>query len=218
MSDQSDQVVQVDIISDVMCPWCIIGYRQLEQALGMTKMGARVRWHPFELNPDMPAEGENLRDHIMCKYGSTEEQSTAARAQMKSLGETLGIAFKFKDDSRIVNSFKAHQLLDLALSQGIQHPLKMAFFKAHFEDGLDVSDQEVLITIATETGLDRDACQQALDSGALVDQVREKQSFWTSRGISGVPSMVFGGKFLVTGAQGAQNYADVLKRIVDEAA
>ena len=73
MSDQSDQVVQVDIISDVMCPWCIIGYRQLEQALGMTKMGARVRWHPFELNPDMPAEGENLRDHIMRKYGSTEE-------------------------------------------------------------------------------------------------------------------------------------------------
>ena len=218
MSDQSDQVVQVDIISDVMCPWCIIGYRQLEQALGMTKMGARVRWHPFELNPDMPAEGENLRDHIMRKYGSTEEQSAAARAQMKSLGETLGIAFKFKDDSRIVNSFKAHQLLDLALSQGIQHPLKMAFFKAHFEDGLDVSDQEVLITIATETGLDRDACQQALDSGALVDQVREKQSFWTSRGISGVPSMVFGGKFLVTGAQGAQNYADVLKRTVDEAA
>ncbi|MEP3845635.1 MAG: DsbA family oxidoreductase [Paracoccaceae bacterium] len=218
MSDQSDQVVQVDIISDVMCPWCIIGYRQLEQALGMTKMGARVRWHPFELNPDMPAEGENLRDHIMRKYGSTEEQSTAARVQMKSLGETLGIAFKFKDDSRIVNSFKAHQLLDLALSQGIQHPLKMAFFKAHFEDGLDVSDQEVLITIATETGLDRDACQQALDSGALVDQVREKQSFWTSRGISGVPSIVFGGKFLVTGAQGVQNYADVLKRTVDEAA
>ena len=218
MSDQSDQVVQVDIISDVMCPWCIIGYRQLEQALGMTKMGARVRWHPFELNPDMPAEGENLRDHIMRKYGSTEEQSAAARAQMKSLGETLGIAFKFKDDSRIVNSFKAHQLLDLALSQGIQHPLKMAFFKAHFEDGLDVSDQEVLITIATETGLDKDACQQALDSGALVDQVREKQSFWTTRGISGVPSMVFGGKFLVTGAQGAQNYADVLKRTVDEAA
>ncbi|MEP6066749.1 MAG: DsbA family oxidoreductase [Paracoccaceae bacterium] len=218
MADLEDQVVQVDIISDVMCPWCIIGYRQLEQALGMTKMGARVRWHPFELNPEMPAEGEILREHIMRKYGSTEEQSAAARAQMKSLGETLGIAFEFKDDSRIVNSFKAHQLLDLALSQGIQHPLKMAFFKAHFEEGLDVSDQDVLISIATETGLDKDACQQVLDSGTLVDQVREKQAFWTSRGISGVPSMVFDGKFLVTGAQGAQNYADILRRAVDEAA
>ena len=218
MSEQADQVVQVDIVSDVMCPWCIIGFRQLEQALGMTGLGAQIRWHPFELNPDMPSEGENLRAHIMRKYGSTEEQSSAARAQMKSLGETLGITFNFKDDSRIVNSFEAHQLLDLALSQQLQHPLKLALFKAHFEDSLDVSDRETLISVATAVGLDVDACVQALESGALVDQVREKQAFWTSHGISGVPSMVFGNKFLVTGAQGAQNYADVLRRAVEDAA
>jgi len=92
--------IRIDIISDVVCPWCIIGFKQLEKAQAATGLPVVIYWHPFELNPDMPAEGENLRDHIMRKYGSTEEQSSAARAQMKSLGETLGIAFKFKDDSR----------------------------------------------------------------------------------------------------------------------
>lgn len=211
-------VVDVDIVSDVMCPWCIVGYRQLEQALAATGIGARIRWHPFELNPEMPAEGQNTAEHIAEKYGASPEQSAQNRKQLQDLGKSLGFDFNFTPESRIVNSFQAHQLLDFALSQGLQHPLKLALFKAHFTDNRDVSDPDVLIDVAASVGIDAAAAREVLDSGALVESVREKQKFWTSRGISGVPSMVFGGKYLVTGAQGAENYAQILRQTLEEAA
>ncbi|WP_299613918.1 DsbA family oxidoreductase [uncultured Tateyamaria sp.] len=218
MAESPANVIDVDIVSDVMCPWCIVGFRQLEQALGATGMGARVRWHPFELNPAMPPEGQNLAEHIAEKYGSSPEQSAQNRAHLQALGQSLGIDFVFSPDSRIVNSFDAHQLLDFALAQGLQHPLKMALFHAHFTEGRDVSDRAVLLDVAEGVGLDRADAEEVLTSGALADTVREKQAFWTSRGISGVPSMVFGGKYLVTGAQGAENYAQILRKLAEEEA
>ena len=212
------KVVSVDIISDVMCPWCIVGYKQLEQALGHTGMGAQIRWHPFELNPDMPPEGENTAEHIMRKYGTTKEQSDAARENMRSTGQSLGFKFNFRPDSRIVNSFQAHQLLDFALSQGKQHPFKMALFAAHFTEGRNVSDEAVLLEIVGEVGLDQELAKQALSAETFASSVREKEALWHSQGITGVPSMIFGGKYLVTGAQGAENYAKVLERTLAEAA
>lgn len=214
----TDPVIQIDIVSDIMCPWCIVGFRQLEQALGTTGMGARILWHPFELNPTMPPEGQNLGEHIVEKYGSTPDQSAQNRAQMRDTGKALGIDFQLTPDSRIVNSFSAHQMLDFALSQGLQHPLKMALFAAHFTDQRDVSDTDVLLDVAESVGIDRAAAAKAMESGALVEPVREKQRFWTSRGISGVPSMVFDSKYLLTGAQGAENYAQVLQRVAQEQA
>ncbi len=214
----TDPVIQIDIVSDIMCPWCIVGFRQLEQALGATGMGARILWHPFELNPAMPPEGQNLGEHIVEKYGSTPEESAQNRAKMREMGAALGIDFQLTPDSRIVNSFAAHQMLDFALSQGLQHPLKMALFAAHFTDQRDVSDAEVLVDVAASVGLDRDAATKVLEEGSLADSVREKQQFWTSRGISGVPSMVFDSKYLVTGAQGAENYAQLLQRVAQEQA
>ncbi|MGB5863117.1 MAG: DsbA family oxidoreductase [Sulfitobacter sp.] len=208
--------VQIDIISDVMCPWCIVGFRQLEQALGAAGIGAHIRWHPFELNPAMPPEGQNLREHIMEKYGSTEEQSAQSRAQFKTLGDELGINFQFTDDSRIVNTFAAHQLLDWALEQGLQHPLKMALFAVHFGDGRDVSDIEVLVDVATGVGLDADGARDVLTNGQYAEQTRTRQRFWTERGISGVPSMVFEGKYLLTGAQGAATYGQMLEKVMAE--
>ncbi|WP_170750675.1 DsbA family oxidoreductase [Ruegeria lacuscaerulensis] len=211
-------VIQVDIVSDVVCPWCIVGFRQLDIALQQENVLARLRWHPFELNPNMPPEGQNLREHITEKYGSTAEQSQQARERLVQIGGELGFTFNFNDDSRIVNTFAAHQLLDWAESHGKQHPLKLTLFKTYFTDGLDVSDTEVLLNAVQAAGLDRDAAQAALESGAHVGPVREKQQFWTSRGISGVPSMVFGGKYLLTGAQGSETYSQVVQRCLTEAA
>ena len=211
-------VVEVDIVSDVMCPWCVIGFRQLEQALEVTGAGARIRWHPFELNPDMGPEGQNLSDHISQKYGASAEQSAKNRAHIETLGQSLGIVFAFGPESRIVNSFGAHQLLEFALAQGVQHPLKLALFQAYFTQGRDVSDIATLLDIAQSVGLDPAAAEQVLDSGTLAANVREKQKFWTDRGISGVPSMVFDGKYLLTGAQGAENYANLLRKAVSEQA
>ena len=209
--------VQIDIVSDVMCPWCIIGFKQLEQALAMTGAGAYVRWHPFELNPDMPPEGQNLTEHIAQKYGSTPAQSEQNRKQMTELGASLGFTFDFSADSRIVNTFAAHQLLDWAQEHGLQHPLKMALFDAHFTKGLDVSDIAVLVEVAQGVGLDGRAAQEVLDSDSHATQTRTRQQFWTSKGISGVPSIVFGGKYLLTGAQGAQTYAQMLTKVMAEA-
>ena len=209
-------VLDIDIVSDVMCPWCIIGYKQLEQALAITGMGARIRWHPFELNPNMPLTGQNTSEHIQEKYGSTPEQSAQSRNQMQALGQELGFTFNWSPESRMWNTFITHQLLDFALSQGKQHPLKMALLTAHFTDQRDLSKKVVLIDVASSVGLSATDAARVIDSGELADTVREKQQFWTSRGVSGVPSMIFGRKYLVTGAQGADNYAEILRRTAAE--
>ena len=210
------RAVQVDIVSDVMCPWCIVGYRQLEHALAHRGVGAYVRWHPFELNPGMGDGGQNLAEHLAEKYGSTPEQSAHNRARLKTLGDTLGIDFQFSDGTQIVNTFAAHQLLGWAQEQGLQHPLKMALFQAHFTDARDVSDADVLVQIATEVGLDTGAARAVLDTGSHAQTTREAQAFWTSRGISGVPSMIFDQRYLLTGAQGAQTYAELLDKVLAE--
>lgn len=219
-SDPTDQrpVVQVDIVSDVVCPWCIVGFLQLDRALAETGVLAQLRWHPFELNPQMPPEGQNLRDHLIGKYGITPEQSRAARETLTQTGAELGFTFNYRDDMRMVNTFAAHQLLDWAEDQGRQHPLKLALFRAFFTDGQDVSDPDVLASAAQAAGLDPDAARAALASGAHAGRVREKQAFWIERGIQSVPSIVFGGKYLVTGAVGADAYARMLQRCLAEAA
>lgn len=208
--------IEIDIVSDVMCPWCIVGYRQLEHALARANMGAHIRWHPFELNPAMPPEGQNLAEHITEKYGASPEQSAANRAHLAEVGAALGIDFRFSEDSRIVNTFDAHRLLGWAEQENLAHPLKLALFEAHFTAGRDVSDQSVLADVAQSVGLDRDAASAMLSAGDLAEETRTRQQFWTSRGISGVPSVVFDGRYLVTGAQGVENYTKVLLKALSD--
>ena len=209
-SDQTKSL-QIDIVSDVVCPWCVVGYRQLRLALEETGVSAHVRWHPFELNPEMPAEGQNLRDHLMQKYGTTQEQSVTARAQLAQAGANVGFTFNFRDDSRMVNSFLAHQLVEWSEEKGRQMDVKLALFQAHFADARDVSDIETLGDIAAELGLDRDEAVATLTSGSMAWNVRNMQKFWTDKGIRGVPAMVFGLKHLVTGAQGVDAYTTLLR-------
>lgn len=211
-------VVQVDIISDVMCPWCIVGFKQLELALGQTQIGARVRWHPFELNPDMGPDGENMSEHIQRKYGSTPEQSAEARSNLSDIGKALGFAFNFTPDSRIINSFKAHCLLDFAATKGLQHPLKLALFAAHFTEGRDISQEDVLLDVAVAVGLDRAEAQTAFTTEMHGNAVRAQEQIWAQNGISGVPTMIFNEKYVVSGAQGPQNYAQLLQKVIAEAA
>jgi predicted DsbA family dithiol-disulfide isomerase len=205
--------VRIDIVSDVVCPWCIVGYRQLLLALAETGLRAEVKWHPFELNTDMPPEGQNLREHIIGKYGITPEQSVSAREQLTTLGTDLGFVFDFNDDSRMVNTFLAHQLIEWADEQGRQTEMKLALFKAHFTDGQDVSDLATLVDITTELGLDADAARIALEGGHMAWNVRSMQKFWIDKGVRGVPAMVFDGKHLLTGAQGVPTYVKMLGQL-----
>ena len=207
--------LRIDIVSDVMCPWCIIGYRQLAQALEMTGTEHEVHWHPFELNPQMPPEGQNTREHIIEKYGSTPEQSEQSRQQMKALGDSLGFEFAWADDSRMHNTFNTHQLLHWAETIGRKHDLKMALFAAHFTDRRDLSDNAVLADIAGEIGLDRDEATAVLVDQRFANEVRSAEQFWQQQGISGVPAVVFDRKHLVTGAQGVDNYTNILTQIAE---
>ena len=217
-AETSAASIRVDIVSDVMCPWCIVGYLQLAAAMQVTGIGVGLRWHPYELNPDMGPEGQNLTEHITGKYGITAEDSARNRARLTEIGEGLGFAFRFTTESRMRNSFRAHQLVDWAETQGAQHRMKLALFAAHFSDGLNVDDPATLAELAATLGLDAGAAGIALESGAHARQVRAKQAFWREQGISGVPAMLFQQRYLVTGAQGVETYARLLHELAAQAA
>ncbi|MCV6584407.1 MAG: DsbA family oxidoreductase [Marinibacterium sp.] len=207
--------IRIDIVSDVVCPWCIVGYRQLSQALDQTGIAADLHWHPFELNHDMVPEGENLRDHIMRKYGSSAEDSAQSRARLVDIGADLGIAFCFDDDSRIYNTFRAHNLIHWAREQGRSHDMKQALFQAYFTDQVDVSDMTALADVAEKAGFDRAEALRILTDLPQADAVRREEQHWIQQGIQGVPAMVFDGKYLVTGAQGADTYGQILNRVLE---
>lgn len=211
MSDQTP--IRVDIVSDVVCPWCVIGYYQLKKASEATGIAIDVHWHPFELNPQMAEEGENLREHLAAKYGTTPEGSREARERLTALGTALGFTFDYADDMRMVNTFRAHQLIEWAEDQGKAHDMKLALFEAFFTRRENLVDIDVLANVAETIGLDGAAARAMLESGEKADLVRQKQQFWTSRGIQGVPAMVFRQRHLATGAQGEDNYAKILQHL-----
>lgn len=210
--------LKIDIVSDVVCPWCIIGYKQLEQALEKSGVTAEIHWHPFELNPDMPAEGQNLQEHVAQKYGSTLTQSLENRTRLATLGESLEFKFGYSDDSRMVNTFKAHQLLHWAGLQGIEqeHALKLALFDAYFTGQQDISDDAALLATVIVAELDANEAQMVLSDARFETDVRKRQQLWASREITGVPAMVFSDKYLVSGAQGIENYMSVIKQVQEE--
>lgn len=210
--------LRVDIVSDVVCPWCVIGYHQLARASVETGIDLDVHWHPFELNPQMAEEGENLRDHLAAKYGTTPEGSRKARAKLTEMGAALGFEFNYADDMRMVNTFRAHQLIDWAGEQARAHDMKLALFAAFFTRREDLNAIDVLADAAGDIGLDRDAALAMLETGERAQGVRNKEQFWTSRGISGVPAMVFERRYLVTGAQGEEAYAHILRDVATTSA
>lgn len=212
MTEQTSPL-RIDIISDVMCPWCLIGYRQLAIALKAKAVPHEIYWHPFELNPGMPAEGQDLREHLAEKYGTTPAQSKENRARLSAIGDELGVRFEFAEAARMHNTFNSHQLLHWADAQGGKHDLKQALFVAHFTDGRDLSDTGVLADIAAEIGMDRSEAAAVLADQRFGREVRKEQALWVQQGIQGVPAVVFDNKHLVTGAQGVDAYSNILDQL-----
>ena len=218
MNQNTTEGIRVDIVSDVVCPWCIIGYKQLERALKETGLGADIHWQPYELNPNMAPEGENLREHLAAKYGTLPEGSRKARANLTALGAELGFTFNYADDMRMVNTFRAHQLIHWAETLGRAHDMKMALFGAFFTHRRDLNDPQVLADTAAEIGLEHDDALAVVSDERYAQAVREIEHAWISRGVHGVPAMIFDKRYLLTGAQGVDNYASVLRQVVDRRA
>ena len=214
--------LRIDIVSDVVCPWCIVGYKQVRKALDIVgDVDAEFHWHPFELNPDMPPEGENSGEHIARKYGRTVEQSAQARAHMAKAGEDAGYTFNFTPDSRIYNTFEAHLLLAWAgqeFGPEKQTELKMALFDAYFQQGKDVSDEAVLLDIAGSIGLDCDTAKAKLSDIDHITTVRAEQTMWRERDINGVPAIIFDESYMVPGAQDAETFARVIRNVMAKTA
>ncbi|MDM7957371.1 DsbA family oxidoreductase [Blastomonas sp.] len=214
--------LKIDIVSDVVCPWCIIGYKQLQKALDIVgdEVVPEITWHPFELNPQMAPEGEDISEHVARKYGASPEQSAANRSRLKDTGERLGFAFNHAPGMRIYNTFKAHQLLTWAGdTQGseAQTRLKLALFAAYFQDNRDVSDEEVLLDVVADTGLDADEGRAVLNDPDNEAEVRAHLAHWIEQGISGVPAIIFDGKYLVPGAQEAETFVNVIRKVREKA-
>ncbi|MEO1236644.1 MAG: DsbA family oxidoreductase [Planctomycetota bacterium] len=216
------QAIRIDFISDVVCPWCIIGYKQLERAVALTGSKADIHvdlhWHPFELNPTMAPEGENLREHLAAKYGTTPAGSKKARERLTRLGAQLGFTFDYADDMRMVNTFRAHQLIHWAGTEGRAHDMKMALFAAFFTHRQDLNDPKVLADCAAQIRLDRREASDVLKDGRFAQSVRGAETMWLRQGIQGVPAIVFEQRYLLTGAQGVETYSAALERIIEQRA
>ncbi len=209
------KLIRIDIVSDVVCPWCVVGYKQLDEALKQTQTDYEIHWHPFELNPNMPAEGQNMREHIIEKYGSSAQESDASRVRITEAGSEVGFDFNFTDDMRMHNTFNLHQLLHWAQPQGRMHDLKQALFTAHFTEGRNISNNEVLADIAAEIGLDRTEASAVLEDQRFAQDVRELEQHWQRQGVQSVPAIIFNERHLVSGAQGVENFTSILKQLAD---
>ncbi|WP_341915669.1 DsbA family oxidoreductase [Polaromonas sp. YR568] len=209
--------MKIDFVSDVSCPWCVIGLKALEDALGRVsgEVQAELHFQPFELNPQMPAEGQDIGEHLAEKYGSTPEQSQRNREMIRARGQDVGFTFSMDKRSRIYNTFDAHRLLHWAEEEGEgrQMALKEALFKAYFTDGESPGSHEVLARVAGEVGLDIMRAKAILASDDYADAVRQREQFYLQQGIHAVPAVIINDKHLISGGQPAEVFEQALRQI-----
>ena len=207
--------LRIDFVSDISCPWCVIGLKSLEQALAKVSdvAEAELHFHPFELNPQMAPEGEDIGEHLARKYGATEEQGAKTREMIRARGAEVGFRFDMDKRSRIYNTFDAHRLLHWADLQGRQRELKMALFEAYFTKGESPASHEVLARVAGEVGLDASEAADVLAGGAYADEIREEEEFFQRQGISAVPAIIINQRHLISGGQPAEVFEQALRQI-----
>ncbi|WP_375287779.1 DsbA family oxidoreductase [Sphingomonas sp.] len=207
--------LSVDIVSDVVCPWCVIGLLGLERAVaaGGDAFAAEIRLQPFELNPDMPAGGQDMREHVLEKYGAVP---AGAGERIRTMAARLGFDMPQREGGRIYNTFDAHRLLHWAADSGRQIALQHALFAAYFQQGRNPGDRSVLVEAAGAAGLDPAAARQVIESGEGAKAVRAAEAQWRGEGIASVPTVIVDDRYLIQGAQEPEIYERALRRIAAE--
>ena len=213
--------LKIDFVSDVSCPWCAIGLASLEQALQKLEgeVQAELHFQPFELNPQMPAGGQDITEHLTQKYGSTPQQQAGSREAIRERGESVGFTFRKEGRGRIYNTFNAHRLLHWAgLQDGTkQHALKKALLGAYFTDGKSPEDKDVLAGAAAQAGLDAGEARRILDGDDFAEEVREREQFYLNNGIHAVPAVIVNERHLIQGGQPAEVFEQALRQIAQAA-
>ena len=213
--------LSIDIISDVVCPWCFIGKRRLEAALELYRArkpaaaAPQVTYHPFELNPDVPREGIPRADYIAKKFGA---RGHSAHDRLVHVGAQLGIPFAFDRITRQPNTFAAHALIESARRQGVQGRVKEALMQAFFVDGLDLTDTETLVRVASQAGLERKQAKAAVVDEELRRAVAEEEENARRVGVQGVPFFIFNNRLSVEGAQPPEVLLDAMLEAEKESA
>ncbi len=214
--------LKIDFVSDVACPWCIIGLKALDEALVRVSndVSAALHFQPFELNPQMSAEGQEITEHITQKYGISIEQANENRERIRQRGAQLGFKFSMADEpgggrSRIYNTFDAHRLLHWAESVDLlkQKALKEALFKAYFTDGQSPASPEVLLRVVSEVSLDVERARAILSSDKFANEVREREQFYLNHGIHSVPAIIINDRHLISGGQPVEVFEQALRQI-----
>ena len=214
--------LKVDVISDVVCPWCFIGKRRLEQALNAwpqrhADIAVAVHWHPFELNPEMPVSGMNRRDYIEMKFGGPR-RAREVYSRVEAAGREVDIQFNFASIELQPNTVDSHRLIAFAARYQRQPEIVEALFRAYFLEGQDLTQRETLEQLSTHAGLDRRAVQEYLKSNDGIDQVKSDEASAQQIGVQGVPFFIFNGRLAVSGAQPADVLLQAMEQAVANAA
>jgi predicted DsbA family dithiol-disulfide isomerase len=210
--------MKIDFVSDIACPWCVIGLGGLEIALGRLhdEIDPEITFHPFELNPNMPAGGENTVEHIVAKYRIPADEARVNRERIKARAAEVGFTMNTSDATRIYNTFDAHRLLAWSASHGKQHALKRQVFVVNFTDQTDPGNHDVLVDAATKVGLDPVEARAVLESDRYAEEVRRDEALWQSRGITGVPAVIVNDRYLISGGQPPDEFERQLRKIAAE--
>ncbi|HEY8609080.1 MAG TPA: DsbA family oxidoreductase [Noviherbaspirillum sp.] len=208
------KTLKIDFVSDVSCPWCAIGLKALEQALQQVagEIHGVLHFQPFELNPQMGPEGQDIDEHLAEKYGASPEQSARTREAIRARGAEVGFDFRMDRRSRIYNTFDAHRLLHWAGLEGRQQALKHLLFGAYFTDGANPGDHDLLVRLAAEAGLDPEQARQVLASDAYAQETRAQERYYLEQGIHSVPAVIINDRYLVQGGQPAAAFEQALRR------
>ena len=211
------QALKIDFVSDVACPWCAVGLASLERALEKLDGAVPVELHfqPFELNPQMGPEGQDVTEHLTQKYGSTAAQQAQSREGIRQRGADVGFAFRPQGRGRVWNTFDAHRLLYWAgeVGEQAQRDLKMGLLEAYHGQGRNLSDPEVLVDVVARAGLDAERARRVLEEGEFADAVREREGYWQQLGIHAVPSVVINGRHLIQGGQPLEVFEQALRQL-----
>jgi predicted DsbA family dithiol-disulfide isomerase len=201
----------VDVISDVICPWCFIGKRRMEKAIAAFSEPVKVRWLPFQLNPTMPKEGISRREYRTKKFGSWE-RSQELDARVIAVGKQEGINFAFDRIERTPNTLDAHRLIWLAGNEEIQDVVVEALFCAYFTEGRDIGNRQTLIDVVVETGLSREKSEAALKSDDGLEALKEAEGLSRQHRVDGVPFFIVNGQFTLAGAQHPDAFIEAFRQ------
>jgi predicted DsbA family dithiol-disulfide isomerase len=209
----SEGALNIDVVSDVVCPWCYLGKKRLERAIaGQPGEPIEVHWRPYQLDPSIPAQGLERRAYMINKFGN-DGRIEAAHERLRALGAEEGIAFDFDKIARAPNTLDAHRLIRWAFVAGAQDRIVDRLFKLYFEEGRDIGDRALLIETAAECGIDREVVAKLFADGSDEEEVRAEIAQAQSLGVTGVPFFIFAQRFGVPGAQSV----DVLATAIDQA-